>query len=231
MITLWLIGVYFMKKLCDYMFPAEMKRFYFQVSLCGLRCFSSIRLIWEQVYNGYSAFLMDRERQEDAVILCIMNGKVMNKITGPDLQLLPVFFEYYDLILYKEFIPDNYIYKYQITRLGKGSSLANLPPPSAVKFLDITIFTNGKKYSIDFGINNFYVEGNVLCDKAFLKWYLKEFFQAELDDIYACTIMDANINFITLYENSHIVIKKEDFDVVDTNAVVKALTPTLPEIK
>jgi hypothetical protein len=205
------------------MFPAEMKRVYLNTSLYGLKCVSSICLLWDQVYNGYKDFVMDHDAEDIPLILCITNGKIVNKLTGPDVQLLPVLFEYYDLVFHKERLKDdknyNQKYKYQITRLHKGHSLANLPPTSTVHFVDITVHTNGQKYTLDFGINNFYMEGNRLCDKAFLCWYLKTLFKVDLVEPYTCTIMDADINCITLDANSYIVIQKETY-VVITNAVV-----------
>ena len=208
------------KQVCDYMFPTEMQRVYLKTSIYGLRCLSSISFLCDKVYNGYRDFIMDHERQEDTVILYIVNGKVVSELTGPDLQLLPTFLEQCDLVLYKEKVQlnDNN-YKYQITRLDKGSSLANLPQPSTIHFVDITVNTNGQKYTLDFGINNFYIDGNVLFDKDFLQWYLKTFFKVDLVEPYTCTIMDADINLIILDSNSHIVVQKDAYAVV-ANAVV-----------
>jgi len=219
MITLWLIGFYLTKKICDYTFPAEMNHFYLKTSIFGLRSFSSICLVCDKVYNGCRNFIMDHEKEEDTMILCISNGKVLNTLTGTDVQLLPVFFEKYDLVLYKERVQlnDNCNYKYQITRLDKGSNLAKLPAPSTVHFMDITVNTNGQKYTLDFGNSNFYIEGNILCDKAFLQWYLNAFFKIDLVEPYTYTIMDANINFITLDANSHIVIQKDAYTVASAN--------------
>ncbi len=230
MITLWLMGIYFTKKCCDYMFPAEMHELYFKTSLYGLRCFSSLCLVWDQVYNGYRAFIMDHESEADPMILCITNGYIVNKLTGTDVQLG---IESYDLVLYKERVNNNnnnnkYKYKYQITRLTKDTSLANLPPPSTVDFVDITVFTNSQKYTLDFGSTNFYVEGNILCDQIFLKWYLREFFKVDLEEPYTCTIMDMDINCITLDANSHVVIKKDAYAVVSNVRDVCKCTDTAP---
>jgi hypothetical protein len=201
------------------MFPKEMKEFYLKTSLYGLRCFSSLYLVWDQVYNGYKAFIMDHESEAEPIILCIKNGQIMSKLTGSDAQLLPVCFDYYDLVLYKERVNnnnnDNNKYKYQVTRLEKDSCLANLPPPSTVNLVDITVFTNSQRYTLDFGSTNFYVEGNILCDQKFLQWYLRTFLKVELLEPYMCTIVDADINCITLYVNSHIIIQKEGFDIVN----------------
>lgn len=216
MITIWLIGIYLTKQICDYMFPNEMKLVYLKTTLYGLKCLSSLCWVWDKMYNGYRLFLIDREIEETSALLYIINGKVVNKSTGSEIELLPKIFEQYDLVLYKEKVQlnENEKYKYQITRLDKGSSLENLPPPSTVHFVDITVSMNGKKYTLDFGINNFYVEGNILCDKKFLQWYLNTFFKVDLVEPYTCTIMDEDINFITLYANSHIVIKKDTYAVV-----------------
>jgi len=214
MITLWVIASYLTKKLCDYMFPEQMNRFYFKAGFFAIKIYTPIYLTGVQFVKAFNMF---QERYEKPTILCITNGKVINKLTGPDMQLLPTFFEEYDLVLYKERVHaenNNNNYKYQFTRLDKGYSLANLPPPSEVHFVDITVFTNDQKYSLDFGLNNFYVEGNILCDKAFLEWYLRTFFKVDLGVSYRLTIMDANINFISMEASKQIVIKKDGYDII-----------------
>ena len=212
MITLWVIASYLTKKLCDYMFPERMNRFYFKVGFFAIKIYTPLYLTGVQFVK---AFNMYKDRYDQPTILCITNGKVVNKLTGPDMQLHPTCFEQYDLVLYKERAHDeNNNYKYQFTRLVKGYSLANLPPPSTVHFVDITVFTNDQKYTLDFGLNNFYVEGNILCDKSFLEWYLSTFFKVDLGDSYRVTIMDADINFISMEANKHIVIKKDGYDII-----------------
>jgi len=214
MIVLSLIALYLTKKISDYICPVAMNRFYIKVGLYALKLYAPVCVIVSRVYNGYKAFVMDHTTDETPALLCIIRGQVMHELTGPDVELLPMFFEHYDLVLYKERINENAIHNYKYTRLDKTSSLANLPPPSTVQFEDITVQTNGKKYTIDFGINNFYVVGNILCDKEFLQWYLQTYFKADLVEPYTCTIMDADINFITVDASNHIVIRTDGYDII-----------------
>ena len=74
---------------------------------------------------------------------------------------------------------------------------------------------------INFNENQFLSQGNVVFDLAFLKWYLYKYHYIVIsdEDKYTITFIDHNMNYVILDENKHIVIKKNDYDIIDCNKV------------
>ena len=64
-----------------------------------------------------------------------------------------------------------------------------------------------KKKEIHEHLHYFYVKGNKLFDKNFLKWYLKYWFQIDLEDDYKLNIIDHEINIIQLNPDQHIILE------------------------
>jgi hypothetical protein len=221
-----LASFFTLKKLGDYLFPREMTNIYLKAGFYSLKLYTPLYMTWEQLYTAYKAFLLDRSLDATSSLLYIHNGKVMNELTYNNMNIPPTVFNYYDLVLCKELLPARitdkktyYNYKYHITRLNKDTDLANLPQPSTVRFLDIMVLMNQEKYTIDFGINNFYIAGNILFDKVFIQWYLTTFFNVDLIDTYTCIIMDQNVNLITLDVTNYILLAMDSYSIVEANVI------------
>ena len=58
-------------------------------------------------------------------------------------------------------------------------------------------------------LEHFYVEGNKLFDKKFLKWYIQKFYGIELNEHYILHIIDTEINMFDLKNNGYIKLKKK----------------------
>ena len=207
-------------KICDYIYPIEMNRLYMNIGMYSLKTYVSLYLFFQKIYKYKSYFTGNVV--EGINVLCIKNGQVLKETSLYDIKLCPAFFEYYDMVLCKEPLTDSEEYKYNYFRLTSESCMDNLPYQSNFSFLDIHILNNGEKYNIDFGNNNFYVEGNILFDKPFLQWYLKQYHHVELAEDYTCNIMDDNIAFITLDSNSHIYIQKHNYIIVSEEVATNA---------
>lgn len=215
-------SIFTLKKLGDYLFPKEMNELYLTAGFYGLKLAAPLYLSWEQLYSAYKGYLMDRGSAATSALLLIQNGNVVSEIAVSKRVLAPVLWEKYDLVLYKELLPEKctdryYNYKYHITRLNKDSDLVNLPSPSTVRFLDIMILLNQEKYTINFGSKNFYIAGNILFDKAFVQWYLKQFFNVVVVDTYVCIIMDQNINLLTLDATNYILLAADSYSIVNVS--------------
>ena len=50
-------------------------------------------------------------------------------------------------------------------------------------------------------MKNFYLEHNVILDKVFLEWYLKQFYSVNLSEDYKIHIIDDNINVFSIDKN------------------------------
>lgn len=206
------------KKICDYIYPVEMNRLYINIGMYGLKAYVSLYLFVQKIYK-YKSYFTGKD-VEGITVLCIKNGRIMRETSLYDVKLSPAFFEYYDMVLCKEPITDSEEYKYNYFRLTRESCMDNLPYPSNFSFLDINILNNGEKYNIDFGENNFYIQGNIIFDKLFLQWYLKQYHRVELAEEYTCNIMDNDVAFITLNSKSHIHILKDKYIIVSEEIAV-----------
>ena len=76
------------------------------------------------------------------------------------------------------------------------------------------IYHNDRKYIIDFGPNNYYIVGNILLDKHFIKWYLLKYLSVDISDTYTCIIMDDNIKLITLNKDNCIQVTEDSYNIV-----------------
>jgi hypothetical protein len=200
------------KKVCDHIFPTEMHKIYMNIAMYGLKIYVPLYLSCEKIYNRLYKSFVSGYTSEEISILCINNGKLIHEISLYDIKFGTSLFEKYDLIFCKEPVVDkNKPHQYNYIRLFDEKDLELLPEESTFKFMDVTVFSEGKKYKLNFTTNNFYMEGNVLFDQVFLHWYLKTYFQVELASDYICSIMDQNINFITVDANNHILIKNNDY--------------------
>ena len=68
-----------------------------------------------------------------------------------------------------------------------------------------------ERVSIHKYLDDFYVAGNKLFDKTFLKWYMMKYYSIELADNYTLYIIDADINMLSLDQKEFIKLmeKKE----------------------
>ena len=82
-----------------------------------------------------------------------------------------------------------------------------------VFFIQVELDQKDKKVDIHGKLKPFYIEGNVLLDAVFLKWYLKEYYDIELEPEYTLNIIDRDIKLFTLNEEQSIVLKSDGWDV------------------
>lgn len=216
-----LFSIAITKKICDHIFPTEMHKIYVNLAVYGLKIYVPLYLSCEKIYNRLYKSFASGNLSEEISILCINNGKLINEISLYDIKFGTSLFENYDLIFCKEPVVDkNKSHQYNYIRLFDEKDLEMLPEESTFKFLDVAVSSEGKTYKLDFSKNNFYMEGNVLFDQVFLHWYLKRQFQVDLAANYTCSIVDQNVNFITLDACNHILIKNDDYIIQKSDEVV-----------
>jgi len=127
----------------------------------------------------------------------------------------------YDMILYNQYIKPadntNNKFKCNVIRLNNCINRNYLKIPniivSNIKFIDIKVSYNDKQYNIDFGVDNYYIVGNVLFDRTFITWYLNVYHLVFIDskDEYICHILDNTVNFIQIDSSSYIRIDKDGY--------------------
>ena len=78
-----------------------------------------------------------------------------------------------------------------------------------VEISQIDVEGGSQRTSIHKYLEHFYVEGNKLFDKNFLKWYLQEYYAIELGGNYILHIIDTDINMFELKPNEFIKLKNK----------------------
>jgi len=83
------------------------------------------------------------------------------------------------------------------------------------KFIGISLTNKNNEIDINlFKPYNFYLEGNVILDEVFLKWYCKRFYNVELESDYKLRIIDDNANFLNLDKNNMLLLNKNDYELI-----------------
>ena len=80
-------------------------------------------------------------------------------------------------------------------------------------FLQVELEQNGTKKEIHEYLHYFYLEGNKIFDKIFLKWYLDYWYQINLEEEYKLHIIDNNINIFTLSPDQYIILNETDYSI------------------
>ncbi len=77
-------------------------------------------------------------------------------------------------------------------------------------FLSVEVEQNNNRVAIHDKLKGFYIKGNVLLDKIFLKWYLEEFYGMNLNDDYKIHIIDTNIEMHNIQFDQSITIQTKE---------------------
>ena len=210
-------------KFCNIFFPKKMNELYLKIGLFMFNIYIKIYTCLHKIYIRIRSFTHNYENK----IIYINNGCVIreNVLGNYTINNDTINNDTYDLILYNEPINNEPIKndsinsqtKYNVVRLDSKSIIPNnyniKYSKSSVHFLNIKISYDGNIYNIDLGENNFYIIGNILFDKPFIKWILRKDHNVILDDSkgYICNIMDNNVNFIVLKSTNGIVIEKDKY--------------------
>ena len=90
----------------------------------------------------------------------------------------------------------------------------NERPFIQVEFIE----TDQKALDIHSNLSPFYVEGNIILDVAFLKWYLHNYYDRPSFGEYTLKIIDKNVNMFTIDNTQHILIQNGGYTVVNGEA-------------
>ena len=80
-------------------------------------------------------------------------------------------------------------------------------------FLSVEIEQNNNRVAIHDKLKGFYIKGNMLLDKVFLKWYLEEFYSMNLEDDYKIHIIDSNIEMHKIQYDQSITIQEQLYSI------------------
>ena len=80
----------------------------------------------------------------------------------------------------------------------------------AKPFLSVEVEQNNNRIAIHDNLKSFYINGNMLLDKTFLKWYLEEFYGMNLEDNYKIHIIDSNIEMHKIQYDQSVTIQAKE---------------------
>jgi hypothetical protein len=94
---------------------------------------------------------------------------------------------------------------------------SSLQPSKSTKFIDVRLNYNNKEYNIDF-FNEYIIVDNNLLDKKFIIFYMKKYFNINVDDNLLknikTTIIDGDADYKELNSEQYIKITKEGYDII-----------------
>ena len=85
--------------------------------------------------------------------------------------------------------------------------------PSVRHFLQVECIVGQEKYDIHEYISNYYVTNNIIMDEMFMKYFMKYWYDVEIDSDYQLKIIDKNISLVTLEKDSKILLDKDCYEI------------------
>jgi len=79
-------------------------------------------------------------------------------------------------------------------------------------FIQVELEQKNKKLCIHEHLDNFYLVGNKLFTKPWLKWYLNKFYNEELEEEYTLHIIDKDVNIFTISASDHILLTVSGYE-------------------
>lgn len=224
-----ILSILFTAKMSNYFFPERMNAVYIKVGIYGLQAYVFL-YNWFQKVSTFKNYILSKfslYKKRDNYFTFIKNGIEVRECDLSQFYLYMSSLDYYDVILYRELEGECYnvlrVDKYNFIN-GSEKDISK----SNVKFLDIKIEYNNNSYSIDFSKDNYYIDGNMLLDKYFVKWYLNHAYGILVkdDEEYVCNIMDQNIDLIQLNKDKHVIIRKDNYIIGEIHHNIDELSHT-----
>lgn len=87
-------------------------------------------------------------------------------------------------------------------------------------FVQVELVQSNNTLDIHDKLKDFYVEGNVILDTVFLKWYVGNFFDTELEPDYMLKIFDKDVNLFEINSDQMVRICKDGYKILNSNESV-----------
>lgn len=100
------------------------------------------------------------------------------------------------------------LYK-RIHQKGEITSEASFEKVSK-PFLSVEVEQNNNRVAIHDQLKSFYINGNMLLDKVFLKWYMEEFYGMNLEEDYKIHIIDSNIEMHKIQFDQSVTVQSKE---------------------
>jgi hypothetical protein len=211
------------KSFVDYVYPNKIKTAVVQISWNALDLCSKMEIYATHIYTTYFQTLLPQKKQEDMIRIICDGDEIAYHPFSEFIKIKDDIKLSYDFILYEiPIFPQTKYEKYKryVLRYDNIKDVLKVEYNSLKCFelntIEITI-NQSDRHSIDLGRNQYMVNGNVLFDRAFLKWYLNIYYNITLwdEDKYTVSFIDHHMNYIFLPDYCYILIKKNNYEIVN----------------
>jgi hypothetical protein len=226
-VSLVLPVLYIGKQIADYFFPGQLKVALINTYWNTLQLCSQAETYVSQTYKQLAYYIPYLQPNTNATVTFICDGDVVESYTMTEFVKTDHLTTNYDFILYEVPVKDNLKYDAYVFRYENYKDILPIEYNSLndLNFLSIQLFHKASDitYTIHFGTKFYLLNQNVLFDYAFLKWYLYYHHSMVLNksDTYVLSFIDHKMNYITLTENEYIIIRKNNYDIINLNDIKK----------
>jgi len=221
---------YFSKQIIEHLYPEKLNAYVAYYGWYVLEFCSRVELKAQNTYALIKQYLPATMRKKEySFITLVKEGEEVKRYELSEFMKLKeenhIVKGTYDFILYELPITDNDKYNNYIVRYNDHNDIMEIEYNAfnefnfnvmQFKFKDVDV-----TYNINFNKNQFMVDGNILFDRAFLKWYLNKYNNANVkdDDKYTIAFIDQAMNYTILTENDYIVIKNKSYEVISIRKI------------
>jgi hypothetical protein len=226
--------VYISYTIFEKLYPGRTKQCFITSTWNMLQCCSYFEIKAVALYNKLRSFFPERINEPESIITFVKDGIEIDKYeVNAFLSLkkhndLPKESCDADFILYELPVVKSKIKSDKFTtcivRYEHHEQIAKIEYNALNDFKFSVIQFNLKESSenvtsINFNDVQYLVQGNIMFDRKFLKWYMYKNYWVVIsdDDEYNVTFIDHNMNYVILDHNKYIVIKKNAYDIIDLN--------------
>jgi hypothetical protein len=233
---------YITNKIINRFYPGTIKTYCAYYGWYFLEFCSRVEIKVQNAYTIIRPYFPSCKKDETATITLIRDGEEIQKYTFNEFISLRdtenIQEGTYDLILYELPIQDNHKYDKYILRYKHHKDIMKIEynAINEYNFNSIQFKFNGTEtiYNINFNKNQFMINGNILFDRDFMKWFMLKYNNAIVQDVdkYSISFIDHNMNYNIITESDHILVKNKTYEIVSTKVeaqeqpVITSLEPT-----
>jgi hypothetical protein len=213
---------YITHKIIEKIYPGKTKKLLITTGWNIMQCCSYLEVKVSMIYNKIRGFLPSLIKKEISLIKIIKDGDETACYNIDDFLMLKnkINTNDYDFIIYEhknnEENNNTYMIRYdnheEIAKIEYNR--LNCIKLNVIKF---NFKDSEKGYNINFNDKQYLVNGNVLFDRMFLKWFMNKHYNLNInsEDKYNISFIDHEMNYISINETKCIVIKKDGYDIIE----------------
>jgi len=198
--------------------PDEGKKLASRVAWYGINMYSRAAIYFENLTEP-EPIVVDGDDFDEVESLSYYNSEKQIVISvGTDYKTLPD--EWWknndinaDLLMLKKSSGEQYKIFHTHADLIASDTWTSVEKP----FVQVELEQDGKIIDIHKNLDQFYIAGSRILSKTFLEWYLKVWYDMELNDVYTLKIFDKDVNLFSIGPESHILLD-ESYSVINSDS-------------